>query len=290
MPKVVLMAQLSRPYQIALGALVLLAAVWLLALRPHSSSTTGSGSPAVAPSPSPAATGAVVHGSAPGVEGLAKDVAKAHGAVTTSQQNAKQLEEKSAQVSGGSPSSASTAKASAPASSSAVSSAATTTASKGAAASNSATASKPLHKAASAPAAGAGSAIPSNQRSVEAELKQGKIVLLLFWSPKGADDVLVQKELKLLANIHGKAQKVSAAERPLLERVDKFFALELNKKIAVHYASASQVTSFGSITHGVQVYGTPTILVLNRQGQVTTLTGFTDAYAIEQAIEEARHA
>jgi hypothetical protein len=100
---------------------------------------------------------------------------------------------------------------------------------------------------------------------VEAELKQGKIVVLLFWNPKGADDVAVHEALQ------------------------RFFAIEPDKHIAVHEASASQVTSFGSITRAVQVYGTPTILIVNRSGQVTTLTGLTDAYAIEQAIDEARH-
>ena len=64
--------------------------------------------------------------------------------------------------------------------------------------------------------------------------------------------------------------------------------LELEKKIAVHYATAAQVASFGSITKTVQVYGTPTILMINRHGAVTTITGLTDAFAIEQAIDEAR--
>ena len=41
----------------------------------------------------------VYHGSAPGVPASARAIAKAHGAVATSQQNAKQLEQKSAQAS-----------------------------------------------------------------------------------------------------------------------------------------------------------------------------------------------
>jgi hypothetical protein len=64
--------------------------------------------------------------------------------------------------------------------------------------------------------------------------------------------------------------------------------LELEKKIAVHYASASQVTSFGTFTKTVQVYGTPTILIVNKHGAVTTINGLTDAFAIEQTIDEAR--
>jgi protein-disulfide isomerase len=37
------------------------------------------------------------------------------------------------------------------------------------------------------------------------------------------------------------------------------------------------------------VYGTPTILVVNKKGSVRTITGLTDAYSIEQTIDEARH-
>ena len=122
MPKVWAMTQISRPFQIALLAMGLFAAVWFFVLQGHSASTTGSGSSASAPSapaqsgkatpqarPSRAppprsenATGCaepVYHGSAPGVEGLTRAIDKAHGAVATSQQNAKALEEKSAQAS-----------------------------------------------------------------------------------------------------------------------------------------------------------------------------------------------
>ena len=37
------MAQLSRPYQVALGAIGLLAAVWFIALRGHSGASGGAG-------------------------------------------------------------------------------------------------------------------------------------------------------------------------------------------------------------------------------------------------------
>ena len=56
----------------------------------------------------------------------------------------------------------------------------------------------------------------------------------------------------------------------------------------VQEASASQVASFGSITRGVQVYATPTMLVINKHGQTIVLTGVQDAFSIEQAIDEAR--
>jgi hypothetical protein len=54
-------------------------------------------------------------------------------------------------------------------------------------------------------------------------------------------------------------------------------------------ASASQAADYGSITTGIQIYGTPTMLVLNNKDATITLTGLQDAYTIRQAVEEAQH-
>jgi hypothetical protein len=276
LPKEMAMAQLSRPYQIALVAMAFLALVWFVALRGHSasSSSTPVASAPVSTTPSTAESSAaseakaaaaptpVYHGAAPGVEGLTRAINRAHGAVATSQQNAKQLQEKSAQASSptstGGPSSASTT-GSQSTSSASVTSKSSATTSKGAAR----TAPKP-HKVTShgippPPPP------PAQQVAVESELKHGKVVLLLFWNPKGADDVAVRKELQAV----GKS---------------------LGGKIAVHDALANQVGLFGSITQAIQVYQTPTILLVNKHGLTTTLTGFTDAFSIEQTVTEARHA
>ena len=67
----------------------------------------------------------------------------------------------------------------------------------------------------------------------------------------------------------------------------KAAAHTLGRHVAMHTAYASQVNTFGSITREIQVYQTPTLMIVNPHGQVTTLTGYTDAYAIEQAIAEA---
>lgn len=273
------MAQLSRPFQIALVAVALFAAVWLFALHGRPSSTSGSGSSAAVPSSASPATAAaeeraaaapspVYHGSAPGVSGLTRAIAKAHEAVAASQQNAKQLEQKSAQASSTTAPAASASTTASPASSSAASHASPAHAPATSKTSTTTTA-PAVHKGASAPVTASRSTLPSGQRAVEAELKQGKIVVLLFWNSKGADDVVVHKELQLLVNLHHSASRA--------------------KQIAVHETSGGDVASFGSITRGVQVYGTPTILIVNRKGQTITLTGLTDAYSIEQAIDEARH-
>jgi hypothetical protein len=261
------MAQLSRPYQIALVAMAFLALVWFVALRGHSASSGSApvaSAPASAPASAAGSSGAaaptpVYHGAAPGVEGLTRAIARAHGAVAASQQNAKQLQEKSAQASSptstGPPSSASTAGSQSTSSASATSKGSATT-SKSAAR----TTVKPrtvISNGTLAP--------PAKQAAVEGELKQGKVVLLLFWNPKGADDAVVRKELQVVGK-------------------------KLGGKIAVHDALANQVGSFGSITRAIQVYQTPTILLVNRRGLATTLSGFTDVFSIEQTIDEARHA
>src|SRR5947209_5209005 len=102
------MSQLSRPYQIALGAIALLAVVWVVALRGHKSSggeerATSSTPPASTPAAArPQASTPVAKPSqptAPGVAGLTRAIEKAHGAVAQSERNAKQLERKSAEAS-----------------------------------------------------------------------------------------------------------------------------------------------------------------------------------------------
>jgi hypothetical protein len=129
-------------------------------------------------------------------------------------------------------------------------------------------------------------AVPAQQVAVERELKRGEVAVVLFWNKNGADDVAVHEELQILLAAHHEV-----AVHPNKAQVRKLrlaTGLELEKKIAVHYATAAQVTSFGSFTKTVQVYGTPTILIINPHGAVTTMNGLTDAFAIEQTIDEAR--
>jgi hypothetical protein len=293
MPMESAMAQLSRPFQIALLAVALLAAVWFIALRGNSTTSSSSSIPAPAPSASSqagkaAAPTPVYHGPAPGVEGLTRAIAKAHAAVATSQQNAKQLEEKAARASSTSTGAASASSAT-PQTASPGSIAHPTSTTKGAStssASSRAATHTPAHTGAGAPSTGL-NRVPARQALVEQELKQGAVVAVLFWNPKGADDVAVRRELQLLQLVHRSLGSIRNV--PAVRRLLKSEGLELDSKIAVQEASASQVTAFGSITRGVRVYQTPTILIINRHGQTTTLTGLTDAVAIEQAIDEARH-
>jgi hypothetical protein len=289
------MAQISRPFQIALLAMVVLAGVWFFALQGHSSSG-GSSPTASAPAPTPApsssaaakkAAGAptpVYHGAAPGVEGLSRAIANAHKAVATSEQNAKQLASKSAAASSPTPTGGVTASSPASTPTSTATTRAVSTTPHPVASPPAPT--KVVPTKVKSPVTGANT-VPARQALVELELKQGAIVAILFWNPQSAVDVAVQRELQLLLAVHRGLR--SDAKNPVVSRLVKATGMELNGKIAVNEASAKQVTSFGSITRAVQVYQTPTILILNKTGQTTTLTGLNDAFSIEQAIDEARH-
>lgn len=120
-------------------------------------------------------------------------------------------------------------------------------------------------KPADSPSAKAQTGPPALQAAVERQLQQNKTVLILFWNPKGSDDAVVRREL------------------PAVQR-------SAHGAVAVHYAAASQVGAYGTITHTIQVNQTPTLLIVEPHGQTTTITGLTDAFAIEQAISEARAA
>jgi hypothetical protein len=268
-------AQLSRPYQIALGVMAVLGLVWMFALRGHAANPS---EPAPASSPAPAtattkATSAaaeakaaaaptpIYHGAAPGVEGLTRAIAKAHGAVGTSQSNAQQLGEKSGEASGESQSSTSTPTGVAAATG--TTGAAVTQRSIEAAALARKSAARRHANSGAAPKAHRGRTL--QQLAVEHELAQGKTVMLVFWNPRSTVDRDVRAQAAALAG----GSKGS---------------------LTVHAALAHQVGLFGTITEVVHVYQTPTILIVNRHGVVSTLTGLTDVFALRQAVREARHA
>jgi hypothetical protein len=266
------MAQVSRPFQIGLAAAAVLALVWFVALHGHGAGSGGSSSPSASSQPSATATsraapnagstgaGApskIYHGAAPGVEGLTRDVAKAHGAVARSQRNAAELQRKSAQASGeGSRQAAARGGVSA------------ATVAHGKSAGAAAHARGATH-ASSAQSAGGRSASanarPPQQAQVERELTHGKTVVLVFWNPKSSVDVAVRSQALAL----GSGSK---------------------GKVAVHVARANQVGLFGPVTEVAHVFQTPTVLIVSRHGLVSTLTGLTDTFALRQAVREAGRA
>jgi hypothetical protein len=252
------MAQVSRPFQIALAAVAVLGLVWAVALRGHAANTSEPAPSAPAASPplpsaaaqakAPGAPTSVYHGAAPGVEGLTRAIAKARGAVALSQKNAAQLQRKSSEASGdthaGTPSTSATTN-------------------------TSAVRAQPARKS---PSEARHSRTPSKphsshpaQAAVEHELAGGKTVMLVFWNPHSTVDAEVRSQAGMLVR-------------------------RSKGRVTLHAARANQVGMFGSITEVVHVYQTPTILIVNKKGVVSTLTGLTDVFALEQAVREARNA
>lgn len=236
------MTHISRPFQIALAAAVLLAGVWFFALRSTSpsgessggsssssapASSSGSSSAASAQSAPGAGTktsaGKTYHGSAPGVAGLTHAIAKAQGAVKQSERAQHHSATK------------------------------TSSATKPSSATHAKSAPRPRTQAPGV------AAKPTKQALVEAELKHGHTVIVLFWNRKGSVDVAVRRQL---SSVRG-------------------------RNVVVHYSSAAEVGQYGEITRSLQVFQTPTMLVIDRNGNTKTLTGLVDTYAIRQAIAEA---
>jgi hypothetical protein len=255
------MAQISRPFQVVLAAFVLFAIAWFALL--HRPATTSSSSSA----PTSAAHPTAPHPHAPAqARSTSHTVVHSHAtarAHTRAQTHTTTVTHRTTSV--------------------------THTASKGAAAhrhaspsvhhtsvthtSTRTTKTATAHKTATAPrtqstqhapsTSAKSPAVPAMQATVAAELKRHKVVLLLFWNPSSSSDAAVHKQVQIVAH-------------------------QLGHSVAVHATTANKVGSFGSITRDIQIYQTPTLLVVNPHAQVTTVTGYTDAYALEQTIREAR--
>jgi hypothetical protein len=304
------MAQLSRPYQIILGVVVVFGLIWAVALRGHSSNPSEPAASAPA-APGSAANGSsggnaaaptdVYHGAAPGVEGLTKAIAKAHGAVAESQHDVQEQAGHAQALTGEAQASASATTTHATAAGKTTQS--VTVSHKTNAAPNLAhrtvtTVHKtstqahgtittvthtstttvrratPVHRVAAPadkPTIRVHSTVkhpstkPAQQVAVEHELAQGKTVMLFFWTPSSTVDQQNVAQAKTLV-AHSKGT------------------------LTLHLALANQVGEFGTITEVVHVYQTPTILIVNKHGVVSTLTGLTDVFALERAVQEAQSA
>ncbi len=100
-------------------------------------------------------------------------------------------------------------------------------------------------------------------RIVKAIEKQ-KIIVLLFWNPKAADDRAVRKEMR---------------------QADAY-----RKKTVFATAKISDIARYGQITRGVDLKQSPTVVVVDRKLNAEALVGYQDRTAIEQAISDALRA
>jgi hypothetical protein len=92
-------------------------------------------------------------------------------------------------------------------------------------------------------------------------LADHKVVVLLFWSPKSADDKAVRKALSNIDRHHG--------------------------KVLAHATNLKKIARYGQITRGANVEQSPTIVVVDRKMKVDTLVGYVDRVTIDQAVTDA---
>jgi hypothetical protein len=195
------MANLPKPLIGLLLGTVAFFAIWMVALKPSSSSSGGSS-----------------HG---GLGQYQSAINKAHQAVTTSNQVNAKLGAPTATTSATAPAkpaataakpAATTAKAAAKAT------AAATAATKAAAAkAEAANAAAKKAAAAKAAAAKASAAAAAAAKTVESAIRSGKVVAILFYNDAAADDRAMKTELAAIPTHHGQVVKVAAPVSQLIQ-------------------------------------------------------------------------
>jgi hypothetical protein len=91
-----------------------------------------------------------------------------------------------------------------------------------------------------------------------------KVLVMLFWNPKAADDRAVRKAVKGIGRHHG--------------------------KVSVHVANVKDISRYAQITRGVDVQQSPSVVVVDRKLRGDLLTGYVDRVTIEQAVSDALRA
>jgi len=126
-----------------------------------------------------------------------------------------------------------------------------------------ATAAAPAAPAAK-PAEPAADPKPANEHeaAVVRDVRAGKVVVLLFWNAKAADDVATRGAVRDLDRHGG--------------------------KVAVHVAPISRVGSYESITKDVRITQSPTTLVIDRKRRTRAIVGLTEPGELSQAVNDAR--
>jgi hypothetical protein len=260
------MAQISRPFQIALGGVLVLALVWIFAVRAHESNPSQAASVSA---PAPRTVSKSAREAAARREATRRAAAHKHAVVThkTVLATHKTVTHKTVTHT----TVVAAHKTSATSSKTVVVTHRTTTRThKSTSVSHKTVVPSTGHAVSRSgvhpdrTAAGR-HARPAEQITVEAELAHGKTVMLVFWNPHSSVD----------QEVHSQAGALVSGSKGT---------------VVMHSALASQVNIFGSITEVVRVYQTPTILIVNRHGVVSTLTGLTEVFALQQAVREAQHA
>lgn len=244
--------QVSRPMIIALLGTVLFAAVWFVVLRPKSATeSTGAAPAAQTPTPTTPSSSSASGG---GGTSLTYRPAQARSAVESANS---QIDANKAQADAAANGTAATPGTAAPSSSS---SAATSSPSS----SSSSSTSSPSSSA--APATEKTVVIspeaPAGERAVLQALADDKVVVLLFWDSKAADDRQARRAVRS--------------------------AVAGRKNVEVATIPASQVGKYEAITGGITVEQTPTTMIIGPSMKAITIGGLVDELEIEQAIAKLR--
>jgi hypothetical protein len=93
------------------------------------------------------------------------------------------------------------------------------------------------------------------------DIRRGKVVVMLFWSATGADDIATRGVVRDLSRHRG--------------------------KVAVYVVPLSRVGEYGSITKGVTISQSPTTLVIDRNRRVRSIVGLTELGELTQAVDDA---
>jgi len=97
--------------------------------------------------------------------------------------------------------------------------------------------------------------------AVTRALQSGKALALLFFSPSGADDQAVKQELQSIPVLGGRVVKLAI---PI-----------------------SELSNYPVVTSQVPINESPTLVIVNRSKQATTIVGFADTLEISQRISDA---
>jgi hypothetical protein len=98
-------------------------------------------------------------------------------------------------------------------------------------------------------------------KPVRRALRKNKVLVLLFWNRKAADD---------------------RAVRAALKDVDRW-----NGRVSVQTAPIRQIAKYGRIARGVDVEQSPTIVITDSELNAETLVGYVDTTTIDQVVVDA---
>lgn len=99
------------------------------------------------------------------------------------------------------------------------------------------------------------------ERVVQREIRQGKVVVMLFWSADGADDIATRGAIRDLNRRGG--------------------------KVMVHIIPIGRVGDYSSITRGVTIAQSPTTLIIGRDRRARTIVGLSEPKELSQAVSDA---